>query len=94
MFMGTGGGGRPLRATNFLLSGRKITMSVPSVCPDVAPKIDKNYHFRLNQPTNIYFAPSVYESWIRHFAFINKSTMKTIPTFYHCQCHPYTKKCI
>ena len=29
---GGGGGGRPLRATIFPLSGRKITISAPSVC--------------------------------------------------------------
>ena len=40
------GGGRPLCTTNFFLSGRKITVSAPSICPDVAPKIEKNYHFR------------------------------------------------
>ena len=57
---GAGGGGRPLRATNFFLSGRKITMSAPSVCPNVAPKSKKIVILALNQPTNIYFAPSVY----------------------------------
>ena len=31
---------------NFLLSGHKITMSARSVCSDVAPKIEKNCHFR------------------------------------------------